>query len=1017
MDHIQLPSGGLKAIDVPYVAYPAFDSQDFETFPTRVGFPPIDDRAGWLELDSDNTAAIVQSWLYFGLIAAFFNQKIDIGDFIIDSDAPRRLVTSAALLPLLDDWSASARLSEPSEQDRLEALLKLATTALEGFSLLPQSGLPPLPEILLSVHLLITTLGAATSGGSRRAIADTASRPSTNTIDVGPVSQLLASHLLSAGWCPWKVQQILSAYSYLTIYYVSRLRDPTALHITHSKCTEERCIGNNVDMANYSTRHTELSCACLHAPIPEAEMRSIIADGGIPIARIKLSRNGNPYLQVKRAGPRTRYIAVSHVWSDGLGNPHANSLPQCQLKQLSRCLKLLAPPMFDFAQGYMAVPQLNLGIDARRMMVVWGSTEWFWLDTLCIPVGSDDQSVLLKSTAINQMAAIYAGAHQVLVLDSVMQASNVVGRDACHVLAQLSAVAWLGRCWTYQEGALALSLQVQCADCSFDPSLFNDIAVEDSESNEEIYTLLPGTMTTGHSWHRTWRAISLGVKRGMEAINGDLIRDIRGLPELRKEPKTQTLLGGHIYREITEVVGREMRYDRRDGDSWFPSEKMVEEFVLCWNSLAQRTTTMAGDIHVIIANLLRLNAFSILNMKSQEDRMRAILWSLPGIPLSIIFNRSKERARPAEQHANRWMPLWPDRYMLTESPVMRIQDGVLTLATTDIQEDQTPKLLLLDRPLEESEGSAEVLVSDTSGPQVEWYRVLLHRQPGDQFDSQRSHSTVFALEPPAGRSIPVGSAPIAAACLRVNALFHKHPSDAALPDSCQWDMSASEHQLHTTYDCPATIHPLNSTPKYAHLAQYTATSPENYTLAIEHDVPPTLRPLPQRPANPSFTLISGLLMCLCFPFNYLLCAMNAMVIYQNVMQRDTFPTSVLVTSILTITTHAYTFLGVMYVVPPVALIPAVISWLSWNMIPFIIGLVYVVLKAGLGDIGAVDKAVIGLLVAGHVPQIVMVSIVRWYVNPRVYRAWLDTYAPDWEPGKTNWILKAAVAPLHWMGKK
>lgn len=86
------------------------------------------------------------------------------------------------------------------------------------------------------------------------------------------------------------------------------------------------------------------------------------------------------------------------------------------------------------------------------------------------------------------------------------------------------------------------------------------------------------------------------------------------------------------------------------------------------------------------------------------------------------------------------------------------------------------------------------------------------------------------------------------------------------------------------------------------------------------------------------------------------------------------------------------------------------------MVPFLIGVVYVVLKAGLGEMGNMDKAVVGLLIAGHVPQMAMVAAVRWYVNPRVYRAWLETYAPDWEPGKTDWMLKVVVKVTEWAGR-
>jgi len=217
MDHIQLPLGGLEAIQVPYVSSPTFDCNDFATFPTRAGFPLIDDGAGWLEVSTDKIAAIVQSWLYFGLITTFLGQEISLEKFIVGDGTQRRLVTSAALFPLLDHWSVSAPHSDTTEQERLKGLLRLATTTLKDLSRLPQSALSPLPEIILSVHLLITTLGVAASDGNGLAFAELVPRPNTDTPAIDPAAELLTRNLLRAGWCPWKARQIVSEYSYLTI--------------------------------------------------------------------------------------------------------------------------------------------------------------------------------------------------------------------------------------------------------------------------------------------------------------------------------------------------------------------------------------------------------------------------------------------------------------------------------------------------------------------------------------------------------------------------------------------------------------------------------------------------------------------------------------------------------------------------------------------------------------------------------------------------------------------------------
>jgi hypothetical protein len=115
--------------------------------------------------------------------------------------------------------------------------------------------------------------------------------------------------------------------------------------------------------------------------------------------------------------------------------------------------------------------------------------------------------------------------------------------------------------------------------------------------------------------------------------------------------------------------------------------------------------------------------------------------------------------------------------------------------------------------------------------------------------------------------------------------------------------------------------------------------------------------------------------------------------------------------------HAYAFLLLVFMVPVLALVPPVVSALSWNIIPFAIGLVYIGLKVRMGDMETIDKAVIGLLVAGHVPQICIVAVVRWYVNPKVYRAWLETFAPDWQPERTDWTLKGVTSLMNMVWRK
>lgn len=67
----------------------------------------------------------------------------------------------------------------------------------------------------------------------------------------------------------------------------------------------------------------------------------------IPLLNITQTDEDLESLQVEVVAhtPDTRYVAISHVWADGLGNPMGNSLPTCQLsyilKQVIRCEHVL----------------------------------------------------------------------------------------------------------------------------------------------------------------------------------------------------------------------------------------------------------------------------------------------------------------------------------------------------------------------------------------------------------------------------------------------------------------------------------------------------------------------------------------------------------------------------------------------------------------------------------------------------------------------------------------------------
>jgi hypothetical protein len=112
-------------------------------------------------------------------------------------------------------------------------------------------------------------------------------------------------------------------------------------------------------------------------------MFSILKEGTIPLVAYD-AFDDSEYVSIVKCQPDAKYVAVRHVWSHGLGNPHDNSLPLCQMQRISSMIDALN------------------GSDHEKPVL-------FWIDTLCCPTQPDEATDL----AIIQMRATYANADKV----------------------------------------------------------------------------------------------------------------------------------------------------------------------------------------------------------------------------------------------------------------------------------------------------------------------------------------------------------------------------------------------------------------------------------------------------------------------------------------------------------------------------------------------------------------------------------------------------------------------------
>lgn len=741
MDYLPHPKVALDHVKVPLLQRLEFDGLEFWSFPARCGF--TDD---YNACSPDSLASLLQAWLYFGVLEIFLKRRIDQSTFKEQTPAGA-FVSARGLRKLLDEWLAvtimpvlgleqAAKTSEESieelrsqclaSQEFLENVFKHA----HKLEALPQSRTGPLPEIFLSIKILVTSLsgvwrelmtpGVANRVEYQRENLSPVERlcPLTATPDqtIFPSVQIILDDMASHHWCPSAARKICRTFNYALAYYISRI--PGRCQPSHDNCSEDTCVAYNVDMKKYATRHTSQDCTCSHVSVDEARVQSIIADGGVPLVALRKTKSGHCELAVTKLTHHTNYVAFSHVWSDGLGNPSSNSLPLCQLQLLTYYYEHLETP----------------GVSSRRGIVNWGvprfdfrrmtrdlKTRWFWLDTLCIPVGEQHQD--LKHKAINQMAAIYAGASQVLVLDSRMQGRqiNEPGLEACELLARTYAMPWMGRSWTFQEGAIATMRQIQCSGQSFDPG---DVA-----------------FGPGNVWLKLVKTGNIGakavvfVKMLMLAARVSYHRSSFEHAVTIISPDIDVALVALLSRPLKDAILEQFNvlYTLRSGDPL----TSYERFVLCWNALRERTTTKKEDIHLIIANLIGFNPSVVANLQNPADRMVVQLMSLPYVPLSIFFDPTIPRAHVEEQTSNnRWVPLYPKGGNLELEPTVDVLETGLRLKSSSLDnsdpvspEHKSPSVFTLYESGSLQGPSSQVITLRSKKTALD-YELALHREDG-----------------------------------------------------------------------------------------------------------------------------------------------------------------------------------------------------------------------------------------------------------------------------------------------
>lgn len=226
---------------------------------------------------------------------------------------------------------------------------------------------------------------------------------------------------LDRGWSPSEVEYIVKSFSLRSQYYISNLR----------RCGQMKSLESRPTSAPHSQsssrhpqkpKHRHENCSCVLVSTSDAQVEMTLHQGRIP--RLHLApklpwKSTENQCEVKDSG---MYVAISHVWSQGLGNAQANMLPQCQLLFLQNLVQSLYPP------NHFPVH--------------------LWVDTLCVPAEPEG-----KKLGLRLLKKAFDGADRVLVVDAdLLDVGNVSQEE---LLLRINCSVWMRRLWTLSEAIVS----------------------------------------------------------------------------------------------------------------------------------------------------------------------------------------------------------------------------------------------------------------------------------------------------------------------------------------------------------------------------------------------------------------------------------------------------------------------------------------------------------------------------------------------------------------------------------
>lgn len=389
-------------------------------------------------------AAFLQSWLYFGLLETIVRKPVDVSYLVrTHHDDRNKYLYSWNLHFCLSAWKFSTRMLPENERKKVhqEVLQNLVAahswiSRLNGFlegnnqRRWIEERYPGYPALL--EHILPPIIRLANAVNAMRLEAPTMGiMPALRSkfSNCGRYTLRRRARLVELGWCPFTVYRMEMNLTESLLDWMMTLHGTFTVG-DHSSCGESGCLRDNINVATYKNAHdTGCGDECPMAKPSLEGIRNALERATNTIPVISIDGEGSKVMvtaaSVNPDGTGQQdYVAISHVWADGLGSTSEQGIPQCQARRLLKIAQNATGSIF---------PRI-------------------WIDSLCIP-----GEPALRKKAIKLMRDTYANASKVVVIDSRIR-QHLYTDPKREILCAIYSSSWMQRLWTYQESLLSKSL-------------------------------------------------------------------------------------------------------------------------------------------------------------------------------------------------------------------------------------------------------------------------------------------------------------------------------------------------------------------------------------------------------------------------------------------------------------------------------------------------------------------------------------------------------------------------------